>query len=419
MFLDHLGYHESVERHVELFRKHQGSVKPPGPLYDLHPGYFSTPSSLTAFNWLSDHGAILLTVAKHALLAESQRFIESWTDPIVRACDFIQDACAKTDHDGAKGLLPPAGLDESHIVTQAVWSLGWNYKGLATGVEFLKRIGHPRAAEFGAFTIDQKAIFLKAFRERSAEGELWTDASGQKHRKTARTLSTKPMPPHPMLDEAYLDTGPMFLVWAGLVDANDELMRAAVNFFREGPNTKLYGYRPDPLDRPVLLHEIATCEPCYSWNVFHSWQLGDRYHFLEGLYSLFVGALSNQTYISCEHRHGIQGNLFATPTAFTLARYSVIDDEVVPGELHVLRLCPLAWISSDQETVFEGMPTLYGRVDLRLRLSKDRKTLNVSFRGDWKEKPKSTILHSPPVPGLSNIVVNGRRKSATKQIDIS
>lgn len=51
IFLDLLGYHDSVARHVELFRKDQGHVKPPGLAYDLHAGYFATPKSLTAFDW--------------------------------------------------------------------------------------------------------------------------------------------------------------------------------------------------------------------------------------------------------------------------------------------------------------------------------------------------------------------------------
>ncbi|HEY7416315.1 MAG TPA: hypothetical protein VH593_14075, partial [Ktedonobacteraceae bacterium] len=84
--LDLLGYNQCVAQHLELFRKHQGSVRPPGPSYDLHPGYFSTPASLTAFNWLTDHGAILHQVSTHALLSNDQEFISAWTDAIVKGC---------------------------------------------------------------------------------------------------------------------------------------------------------------------------------------------------------------------------------------------------------------------------------------------------------------------------------------------
>jgi hypothetical protein len=208
----------------------------------------------------------------------------------------------------------------------------------------------------------------------------------------------------------------MVLVWAGLFDATDPLMQAAVKFFREGPNTKLRAPRFNALCRPVLEHEISTCEPCYSWNVVHSWQLGDRQHFLEGMYSLFIGALSQQTYISCEHRTGMQGNLFATPLAFWLARQSVIDDEIAPGELHLLRLCPSAWITDRDEGVFEHMPTVFGPVNLRAKKSQDGKTLQITFSGNWRSKPDKVVLHVPSVEGLSNVTINGKDQRFAKQI---
>jgi hypothetical protein len=42
-----------------------------------------------------------------------------------------------------------------------------------------------------------------------------------------------------------------------------------------------------------------------------------------------------------------------TYLAFYYARLAVIDDEIAEGELHLLRLCPQAWITSEQETAFE------------------------------------------------------------------
>ncbi|HWR14108.1 MAG TPA: hypothetical protein VN577_04735 [Terriglobales bacterium] len=416
MFLSLLGYHDCVARHIALFRKYQGSVKPPGPAYDLHPGYYSTPRTLTAFDWLTDHGAILHQVCTHALLSDDAGFIEGWSDSILKACDFIKDSCAKTNHDGIKGLLPPAVATDEIIPTQAIWSLAWHYKGLCTAVRLLKRMRHSRAGEFEEFANRLRSTFVAAYRERSASAPMWTDAAGRKRRKPPTTLSVTPMPSHPFSDAFYLDGGPMVLVWAGLLNADDELMRSCVQFFREGPNTKLYGYRSNPLARPVLIREISSCEPCYSWNIFHSWQLGERQQFLQGLYSLLAGALSNQTYIGCEHRHGIQATQCVPYVAFALARLSVLDDEFREGELHVLRICPLAWITTDRETKFENMPTLYGVVDLSFKLSKGRKELVVSFKGKWREKPPRVVLHAPPVPGLTSVTVNGVRQTTRGQV---
>lgn len=209
----------------------------------------------------------------------------------------------------------------------------------------------------------------------------------------------------------------MVAVWAGLMSADDELMRDCVQFFREGPDTLLYGVRSNPLSRPVLIHEISSCEPCYSWNIVHSWQLQDRPRFLEGLYSLFGGAMSRQTYSACEHRHGIQTCQCPTYLGFYLGRLAVIDDEIAEGELHLFRLCPLAWLTPNEDTVFERMPTLFGEANLRFRLDADRKALHVSFSGKWRSSPPRIVLHVPPLP-LERIIVNGNSHSGKKEIVI-
>ncbi|MBD1420887.1 hypothetical protein [Sphingobacterium chuzhouense] len=417
MFLSLLGYHESVGRHLELFRENQGTVKPPGAAYELHPGYYSTPKTLTAFDWLTDHGAILHQASTHAMLSKDPVFIANWTESIVKACDFIKDMSAKTNFEGIKGLLPPAVATDELMEVQAVWNVAWNYKGLHSAVEFLQSINHPRAADLLAFKKKFKETFITAYRKLAAEGPTWTDRDGNKRPKPPTNLTLEPMPFHRFSDAFYLDGGPMVLVWAGLMDANDPIMRSVVDFFRHGPNRDFYGTRFNPLSRPYLNREISTCEPCYSWNVFHSWQLHDRKHFLEGLYSLLVGATSQQTYISCEHRHGIQGTLFATPLAFNLMRLAMIDDEIEENAIHLLRICPDAWISSKEETVFENMPTKYGVADLRVNKSEDGKTLFVTINGKWTKKPEKLKVHVP-LKGVTRVVINGKRYKPADIIDI-
>ena len=83
MFLDLLGYHNVVEQHLDIYKKYQGTVKPPGPSYNFHPGYFGTPKTLTSIDWLSDHGAILEAVSRHALLTDDTAFLDKWLDPIL------------------------------------------------------------------------------------------------------------------------------------------------------------------------------------------------------------------------------------------------------------------------------------------------------------------------------------------------
>ena len=418
MFLDLLGYHEAVARYLELFRTNQGTVKPPGPAYDLHPGYYSTPKNLTAIDWLTDHGAVLHQVSTHALLTADQAFIAKWIESVIKACEFIKDMCAKTNHGGVNGLLPPAVATDEEIPMQALWNLVWNYKGLTSAVQLLEKNAHPRAEEFSNFALGFKELFVDTYKSLAEKGEYWTDNQGKKRFKPPTVMSLEPQPHHIFSDAFYLDTGPMALVWAGLMDADDPIMRDTVDYFREGPNRRFTGMIPHALWRPYLEHEMSTCEPCYSWNMIHSWQLNDRKRFLEGMYSLYMGALSQNTYISCEHRHGIQGNLFATPLAFYLTRLAVIDDQLAPTELHLLRLCPLAWISPSEETVFEQMPTRFGKVSLSFRGTESRGSLVVKLAVQFNENPQRVTLHIPPVPGLKKVILNGKSYGVKKPIEV-
>ncbi|MBN1418030.1 MAG: hypothetical protein JXP34_04600 [Planctomycetes bacterium] len=406
MLLDTLGYHEAVDRYLEIFRATQGEVKPPGPSYDRHPGYLATPPDLTAVDWLSDHGAILHAVSYHALLTDDRAFIERWREPILRACAFIRDARRKTDRDGVRGVLPPAVATDRGVPTQAVWNIGWNYRGLASAVRLLERIGHPQAGAWAREADDYRSVFVRALRDRTARMPAWTDGEGTVHRAVPMSLSAGGDITHGF----YLDTGPLFLVYAGLLPAGDPLMRSALRFFREGPNRRLYdpgGHHEQP---PVLVREISSCEPCASFNIFHSHQSGDRLRFLEGMYSMLAGAHSRRTYIACETRGGVTG--LAGHIGIYAVRLAAIDDLVDPEALHLLRLVPLAWLRSDRETRFENVPTIFGPVDLRFGLAEGGRSLRVAFAHRFHHPPRRILIHIPPVAEVEELIAGGRSSPA-------
>jgi hypothetical protein len=165
-------------------------------------------------------------------------------------------------------------------------------------------------------------------------------------------------------------------------------------------------------DPPILYREMATSEPCYSWNCFINHQTGDRQRYLTGMYSQFTGALSRQTFSGCEMRNGVFTALFAYALPIYLARLAVIDDVVNPEALHLLRLVPLAWVSRTQETSFENMPTEFGPVTVRFKLVEQGRTLNVKFEPAFRQEPEKVVLHVPPVWGISGVIVNGHRMEA-------
>lgn len=411
MLLDPLGKHAIARKHLEIFKATQGSRKPPGQAYELHPGYLGSPSHLQALDWLSDHGAILQILANHALLSGDQAFIDEWLEPIVKACEFVKDSCERTDHDGVKGIMPKAVATDELIETQGTWSEAWCYKGLATAVRLLKRVGHPRAAEFDAARAAFKKALVDAYRELMTKQPTWTHPDGSKHPVPSADYTERPA--HIFQDAFLLDGGPLFFVWAGVFDANDPLMKSHLDFFRVGPNVQLWDVRSNPVHRPILRREVSTCEPCYSWNLSHSWQSGDREKYLEGIYSLFVAGMSPQTYISNEHRHGMQGQLSSSGLVMWHLLKGVVDDALEENELHLLRLCPLAWLTEERDTSFLKLPTEHGQVDLAFRLADDKRRLNVTFTPRWRwGTPPKVVLHVPAVTGLRTVRINGRNHPA-------
>jgi hypothetical protein len=287
-----------------------------------------------------------------------------------------------------------------------------NYKGLESAARLLREIDHPDAEKYEKEAREYKEAFITAFRERAATMPSWKDDAGRTHKLVPTSLTGPPDQNHPF----YLDTGPLVLTYAGLLPGDDPLMQSALTYFREGPPTKLYDPRGNMHQRAVLTHEISSCEPCYSFNIDCSWQTGDRHHFLEGMYGLLAASLSSQTFSGVEHRHGICALVAPGALMFHAMRRAVIDDEIAPGELHLLRLVPSAWLAANHPTRFEKMPTLFGPVNLRFQPSADNKELNVSFTADWNKKPTRIVLHAPPMEELKTVRVNGVAHPAEKEI---
>ncbi len=406
LVLDNLGHHQAVEKYLALFKRTQGSINPPGAAFKPHPGYLATPKSLTAIDWLSDHGALLWAISKHGLMSGNRDFIGEYLPVVVKGCEFIKDARAIQEHGGVPGVLPPGVATDRGTAIQGVWVDGWNFKGLSTAVRLLERAGHPRAGEFASEARAYKAAFTKAIREKAASMPMWTDARGGKHRLVPTTLSGD-QDQEEIREGFYLDTGPLFLVFAGLLDADDELMRSTRLWFREGPPVKVYRPEANGSQVPCLRHEMSSSEPVYSWNVYHSHQAADRAHFLEGMYSLFAGNFSRQTFTVCEGRGGITGLTPFSPAIY-MARLAFVDDEVESGVLHLLRIAPLTWLRPDRECRFENMPTEFGPVSVTARLGVRRDELRLSYASRFQNAPKRVVLHVPPVEGLAKITMNGK-----------
>ena len=401
------GYHSVAEKYLQGFKACQGKFLPVGDHFEPHPGYLGEPRTPHTFSWFSQHGALLWAIADHALLWGKPEIIEEWTPVVVKACDWIQYALSMDPpENGYGGIMPPGLGSDIGVVTQDIWNDAFMYKGLLSALRFLRRIDHPRTQEFTDMAKTYRENYQKAIRDKSSKMETWTHTDGKKRHMVPTSL---------MGDDGIdgiqapfgLDIGPMALVWGGLLDADDELMENMRLWYREGPPKRFSLFDQQAFAITCLFHETSSCEPHWSWVMWHSWQLGDRQHYLEAMYSIWMAQLSHQTYSVAETRNSTGRTPYCPSNG--LARFAVIDDEIREDELHLLRMMPLAWLRTDRAARFEKMPTFFGPIDLRVQLAGAGKELDVSFNPNFRYPPQKVVLHIPPVDGLRAVRLNGKK----------
>ena len=148
--------------------------------------------------------------------------------------------------------MPPAVATDHRTEMQSVWNDGWIYKGLTTAVRLLRRLDHPLAAEMDSEAGDYRRAFVRAFRAKAETMPTWRDASGREHRFVP--LGFLGVTGRDLRHAFYIDTGPLFLVFSGLLGVEDDLMESALKWFREGPPTRMYRHDTDFRQLPSLFH---------------------------------------------------------------------------------------------------------------------------------------------------------------------
>jgi len=254
-----------------------------------------------------------------------------------------------------------------------------------------------------------RSAFQRAYRAVVTKSRRWKAPDGNWVPFTPPTLAEAKgyEAAHPF----NLDTGAMVLVFGELFEASDPIMRAAVRWFREGPQVKHFRKFSSEFQVPVLCAEISSCEPCYSWNIFHSFELGDREKFSMGLYSLFAGGACRQNFVSCETREAVFGNCFTHGPALMLMRMAVLHE--VEDTLHLLRMAPVSFFENGGFE-WKRAPTWFGQVSIAACYESRTRTLHVHYKGPIRSKPARTILHLPPIEGMTKVVFGGKVLGQTR-----
>jgi hypothetical protein len=188
-----------------------------------------------------------------------------------------------------------------------------------------------------------------------------------------------------------------------LLPADDPSMQASLRWFREGPHVKHHRQFSSSYQPPVLNAEVSSCEPMYSFNLFHSFELGDRKNFSMGLYGQYAGGHCRGNFVGCETREGVFGLVNALP--LILSRQMVINE--VEEELHLLKMAPLAFFRG-AGFEWKNAPTRFGETSIAAQWDESVRQLKITYQSPTRRSPSRTILHLPPFPDLAGVTLNGK-----------
>jgi hypothetical protein len=182
----------------------------------------------------------------------------------------------------------------------------------------------------------------------------------------------------------------------------------ALKWFTEGPDAGRWDPNwSDFAERSSLPFEMASTEPCYSWNIYLRYLRDEREKFIEGFYSMAAGGVSRRFLGGDETRDGIH----ALPVLNSvinnhLRNMLVFEDESEEG-LHLLRNAPNAWFEEGKGVVIERAQTYYG--PLALRASNQDGSLVLEIETPARQAPSWIRLHAPSPEGkaVRQVSVNG------------
>jgi hypothetical protein len=325
-------------------------------------GFISGPTEHLLISWVGDHGAILWIASEYFLLTRDRQFLDRWLPVMLDGLEWIAREREHTRMIGGigAGLMPAGRATDADRQANFVWSDAWIYRGLDGVCRVLRSINHKDTARWEAERNDYKVSFQKAFRQVIQNSIRWTDASGKSIPFVPYELSQQDANSlHPF----YLDTGPMILGVAGLVEPGDESMTWAMRWLTEGPDSR--SHNPDWsdfFDRPSLPFEMSSCEPCYSWNIPLRFLRNEKAKYLEGFYSLCAGSVSRKFRGGSETRDGVQWlPVMNSVINIHLRNMLVFEDEPARG-LHLLRNSPGAWLEPVKKVCVERAETYFGPI---------------------------------------------------------
>ena len=269
----------------------------------------------------------------------------------------------------------------------------------------LKATHSPEAEKWLKEQNDYRTTFQNALHAQLERTIRWKDPNGHMIPSVPMRLGQMDASGE---SDTYLDTGPMFLGVAGMLNARDETMTWALKWLTEGPNANTEFPDWSDFSQPSCLrYEMSSGEPCYSWNIYLRYLRNERLHFLEGFYSLAAGAVSRKFLTGVETRDGIQDLPITNAVIDNHLRNMLIFENEAGFGIDLLRNSPSKWLEPGKEIHVKDAETRFGPMSVHIR-AKTNNQVEAEIHPPQREAVEWIRLHlyHPLGKPLTRAVVN-------------
>lgn len=424
--LDYRGYHDRVEKLLNIFLYTQGSRKldgnfttKEGALQGLE--VYKGEVIDAGFKYNLDHGFILTMLAEHYLLTRDKTWLEKVLPNLIDACNFIIRERKTTmifDEKGEKvkefGLLPAGHLEDNPEWRHWFAVNAYAWKGMKLVANILKEIKHPEAERMEREVESYREDILNAVKRAMIESPVvkLLDGTFIPHIPTRTGIRGREL--GWFREGAY---GPLHLVECGVIDYNDEkatwiLKDLEDNIFI----TREYG-RPVDLEKCWFSHGGVTIQANLLNNAIVYLKRGQTKHAVRSFYNNFASSIYPDVRVFTEHPvvelgYGV-GPFYKTPdeSGFLnwLRNFLIMEDG---NRLLLAAGIPREWLKEGDVISVKNMATYFGPVSYCIKSKIDSEKEIEVWLSPPKRNPPEEIairLRHPREEKIEKVEVNRKK----------
>ncbi|MHB0938463.1 MAG: hypothetical protein ACYC6A_18875 [Armatimonadota bacterium] len=399
-YFDAMGWHDIARRSLEYFLAKQHND-----------GFMQNFGG-----YMVETGAALWTMSEHYRYTRDDAWVAQWKDRLLLSCDYLIAWRRRNMLESLRGRgygMIDGKVGDPEDETHYFMNSGYACAGLAGVAEMLRALDSAKSAELEAEAEAMKADIRAALLDCIARSPVvplrngawvpalppWAEGTGSLSLFAEGGL-VYTHGGFPCRDSA---VGPLWLVYNGIVDADEPLAALLLNYHCE----------------LFTMQDVAFSQPFYSRHDYAHIKRGEVKAFLQTYYHGFAGLADRETYTFWEHYFHASPHKTHEEAWFLMqTRWMLYLEQ--GDTLLVLPGVPRAWLEHGKTVEFKEMASYFGPVSAKVESQVDYGQITAVVECGGARKPATLELRLPHPNGLkATQVTGGEYDLATETVRIA